>query len=588
MAPTTVGAFKAVKGTRDTDKFQGVANNCAHKAGCTVGTVQPCSRFEENDRFDDKTESRGRSEKEERKLKRRFLNRVAELLAASTRRNAVSFYRESERAEIYVKLDNIQRVSKETQQMIENLQNILRSFQGSSKATAKNDLTQFIQDHFADEIKRAIDSTKQLFSENEDCYQDLITRWSGGNDEFLEKLDDRIFQLLFDFRKHVINPESAKVTLKEINLIIDYASKFYEERDLLKRLRYLPVRSRYGEDIFDHICLLVRPNLVSGTLRRVASANPTFACVEIKYGFPAVLPKASKSMAPPNKPDTKSSSLTTKPVSMLRVKTSPSSPEWSHTTMEDIRNTAPSTKVSKIETLEVAAREYLTFDDKGVGALYLSPIEKGDALILAMHVLNATSPIAGQRGYYSFGYPACRDEDEISRLSGMYQQILVTSHQKQDTFQVLWASAKQGQMIEVLDGCIYKDLWRETFPRLESFFKQESRKPSVWRLIEFIRTDSTDAPADLRRDYGFERPNCPTREEIQKSKDLYWRLLRNIEPLQLHKLCIQGTPQELKHCVHVDPHEERYLRNRYPMIGLGFESQENAYRSNELFKKRGK
>lgn len=587
MAPKTVGAFKTVRRTRDRDKFQGVANNCAKKAGCTVGTVQPCSMFQENDLFDDKIESRGRSGKEEWKLKRRFLNRVAELLAASTGCDAVSFHHD-ERAEIYVKLDNIQRVSKETQKIVETLQNILRSFQGSSKATAKDDLTQFIRDCFAGEIRRAIDSTKRLFSENEDCHQDLITRWSGGNDEFLEKLDDRIFKLLFGFQNLFINPESDKVTLEEIDDIIDYASKFYEERDLLKRLKYLPVRSRYGEGIFDHICLLVRPELVSGTLRRVASANPTFACVKIKYGFPAVLPNAPKSMYPSNKPDTKSSSLTVKPVSMLGVKTSPSSPEWSHTTTKDIQNTAPSTKVSKIETLEVPAREYLTFDDKGIGALYLSPIEKSDALILAIHVLNATSPIAGQRGYYSFGYPACRDEDEISRLSGMYQQILVTSHQKQDTFQVLWASAKQGQMIEFLDGCIYKYLWRETFPLLESFFKQESRKPSVWRLIEFIRTNSTDAPADLRRDYGFERPNCPTREEIQKSKDLYWRLLRNIEPLQLHKLCIQGTLQELKHCFHVAPHEERYLRNRYPMIGLGFESQENAYRSDEQFKKRGK
>jgi hypothetical protein len=88
---------------------------------------------------------------------------------------------------------------------------------------------------------------------------------------------------------------------------------------------------------------------------------------------------------------------------------------------------------------------------------------------------------------------------------------------------------------------------------------------SVWSLKQFLEiNDYTIYPPTepVKVDYGF--LNCQGFEEICVLAEIYKRLLRAANPLELHEACIENRLFELAHRHHsMDGDHRRLMNNSY-------------------------
>ncbi|KAF2710886.1 hypothetical protein K504DRAFT_375422 [Pleomassaria siparia CBS 279.74] len=272
------------------------------------------------------------------------------------------------------------------------------------------------------------------------------------------------------------------------------------------------------------------------------------------------------------------------------------------------RKTKPGKEQDAADVFFAKARLYLSPPDRETGPNWLQPEAKRQTFLLAAWLSNTANPPPCWSCYYDFGYVTCQNEDEAQLLGGLYNAVLNDPDRgpKEATFEQLWqALDTPSLLIDLLDSCGYLDALRTQLPRLEHFLGTRSEdRPSVWRLIQFVRdTPNTEPHACLRRDYGFD--SCTLRDEVQALKYIYGEVLAmtatttktttttqtQTHPLQLHAACIRGTLFEFARskagAVIVRDEHRRLMQNMAPsspFIGFDNDKGLKGYTA-PLFKK---
>lgn len=242
-----------------------------------------------------------------------------------------------------------------------------------------------------------------------------------------------------------------------------------------------------------------------------------------------------------------------------------------------------------IATFYDKARPYLDIEDRNKTARDLKPEAKGTSYNLLAGILLRFSPNPIQRNWYSFGFVTCRGQgegtmfgDEEIILVDLYQLLLTESdgsyfyefHNRRRgviqpaTFTQFWKAYETGTLIQLMDSKGLKEL-RSRLPFLEGFLSvpPAGPRPSVWDLKQFLEiSDPTDHPPipSVNVDYGF--INCRTFEETCTLSEIYGRLLKTANPLELHQACVAGDLfQFASGYVSMEERWRSLMRNFYPL-----------------------
>ncbi|MCJ1438446.1 hypothetical protein MMC27_007835 [Xylographa pallens] len=235
-----------------------------------------------------------------------------------------------------------------------------------------------------------------------------------------------------------------------------------------------------------------------------------------------------------------------------------------------------------IATLYDKARPYLDIEDRNKTARELKPEAKGFSYHLLAEVLLRISPNPIESNWYSFGFVTCRGSGEESMLVDLYQLSLTESdgsffyefHNRRRgdiqpaTFTQFWKAYEAGTLIQLIDSKGLKEL-RSRLPFLEGFLSAPPAgpRPSVWDLKQFLEIrDPMDYPPvpSVNVDYGF--INCRSFEETCTLMEIYGKILKTANPLELHQACVAGDLfQFASGYVRMEERWRSLMRNPYPL-----------------------
>lgn len=234
-----------------------------------------------------------------------------------------------------------------------------------------------------------------------------------------------------------------------------------------------------------------------------------------------------------------------------------------------------------IATFYDKAKPYLDIEDRNKTARELQPEARGTSYNLLAGVLSRCSPNPIERNWYTFGFVTCRDLGEEAVLVDVYQLLLTESdgsffyefHNSRRgviepvTFTQFWKAYEAGTLIHLMDSKGLKEL-RSRFPFLDGFLSMGpgGPLPSVWNLKQFIEINNPiDYPPipSVNADYGF--INCRTFEETCILMEIYSKVLKNANPLELHQACVAGDLFRFASgCVRMEEQWRPLMRNFYP------------------------
>jgi len=235
-----------------------------------------------------------------------------------------------------------------------------------------------------------------------------------------------------------------------------------------------------------------------------------------------------------------------------------------------------------IATFYDKARPYLDLEDRNKTARDLKPEAKGTSFYLLAGTLLRISPNPIEENWYSFGFVTCRGQHEESMLVDLYQLLLTESdgsffyefHNRRRgviqpvTFTQFWKAYEAGTLIQLMDSKGLKEL-RSRLPFLEGFLSAPPAGPhlSVWNLKQFLEiSDPMDHPPvpPVNVDYGF--INCRTFEETCTLMEIYGKVLKTANPLELHQACVAGDLfQFASYYVRMEERWRPLMRNFYPL-----------------------
>lgn len=235
-----------------------------------------------------------------------------------------------------------------------------------------------------------------------------------------------------------------------------------------------------------------------------------------------------------------------------------------------------------IATFYDKARPYLDLEDRNKTARDLKPEAKGTSFYLLAGTLLRISPNPIEENWYSFGFVTCRGQHEESMLVDLYQLLLTESdgsffyefHNRRRgviqpvTFTQFWKAYEAGTLIQLMDSKALKEL-RSRLPFLEGFLSAPPAGPhlSVWNLKQFLEiSDPMDHPPvpSVNVDYGF--INCRTFEETCTLMEIYGKVLKTANPLELHQACVAGDLfQFASYYVRMEERWRPLMRNFYPL-----------------------
>ena len=241
-----------------------------------------------------------------------------------------------------------------------------------------------------------------------------------------------------------------------------------------------------------------------------------------------------------------------------------------------------------IATFYDKARPYLDMEDRNKTARDLEPEAKRSSYTLLAEILLNITPNPTERNWYSFGFVTCRGQDgnpgqnEENELSALYRLLLTESdgsffyefHNRRRgviqpaTFTQFWKAHEAGTLIQLMDSKGLKEL-RSRLPFLEGFLSVPlaGPRPSVWDLKQFLEiSDPMDRPPipSVYADYGFF--NCRTFEETCILMEIYGRVLKTANPLELHQACVAGDLfQFASGYVRMEERWRPLMRNFYPL-----------------------
>ncbi|KAL8833124.1 MAG: hypothetical protein Q9170_004482 [Blastenia crenularia] len=222
----------------------------------------------------------------------------------------------------------------------------------------------------------------------------------------------------------------------------------------------------------------------------------------------------------------------------------------------DLPMTKDEAEQKTIATFYDKARSYMDIEDRNKTAREIKPEAKGTSYNLLAAILLQMSPNPMERNWYSFGFVTCRTQGEESTLVNIYQLLLTESDgsyfyefynsrrsvTQPATFTQFWKAYEAGTLIQLIDSKGLKEL-RSRLPFLEGFLSvpPAGPRPSVWDLKQLLEiNDPMDYPPipSVNFDYGF--INCRTFEETCVLIEVYTKVLKTANPLELHQACIAG------------------------------------------------
>ncbi|KAI9855806.1 MAG: hypothetical protein M1813_009615 [Trichoglossum hirsutum] len=224
-------------------------------------------------------------------------------------------------------------------------------------------------------------------------------------------------------------------------------------------------------------------------------------------------------------------------------------------------------------------------EDRNKTARDLKPEAKETSYYLLAEMLLRISPNPIERNWYSFGFVTCCRQGEESMLVDLYRLLLTESdgsffyefHNRRRgviqpaTFTQIWKAYEAGTLIQLMNSKGLKEL-RSRLPFLEGFLSvpPAGPRPSVWDLKQFLEiSDPMDHPPipSVNVDYGF--INCRTFEETCTLMEIYGKVLKTANPLELHQACIAGDLfQFASGHVRMEERWRSLMRNFYPLKGV--------------------
>lgn len=219
-------------------------------------------------------------------------------------------------------------------------------------------------------------------------------------------------------------------------------------------------------------------------------------------------------------------------------------------------------------------RQYLPKEDHGLGLLELRPASKQAVALLIGCLLHYIPVPPGSDTYYAFGFTTCLDEKHVQELAEYYRGLLDTTLKPTVVFQSIMKALEYRTLPGLLRNQGQQDIdFDKTFPGLTRFLTAQPKdRPSVHRLVQFIRDEDNDEPLPcLKRDYGFKF--CTQREHVAQLKVIYANVIRKAGPQQLHYACKYGRLFDHANNTlgYVDPSMRRLLHNDYQNFTVGYD-----------------
>ncbi|KAF1961163.1 hypothetical protein CC80DRAFT_231727 [Byssothecium circinans] len=421
-------------------------------------------------------------------------------------------------------------------------------------------------------MQKATNDLKTVLKQLKAFIDDLATQTYGISSDEPSDLDHEVNDLLVKLEAQVCTLDENEARKQAYNDIVRASFELYCLPHCQGRLKSI-LGSSLANTLFPHIKLLAHPRRSFCTLIRAARTLECFSKVTIRSGVPAFGPTS-----PPTTPPPRSAST---PLSIAHEK---SKRIQNYEAAVESKLMFNELEKSRAEILRLS-RTYLAPSDRGLGILQLSPPSKRYAFNLVLSIIAGRTPDADTDEYYAFGYPSVQEE-KVLHLGGLFQEILLKTTDKVATFQSLWVSLEQNKLAGFFDDHSWSE-FRTQLPGLERFLQNPVPvRESVYRLIQFTRSDSTDPTAWIDRDYGFHL--CNPRDEVERLKDIYRELLKRIGPRQVHEACVGG---QLRECVdaagvYVAGKDRRLLQNRHYISGVGYEELGSYAKSFTTFYKR--
>ncbi|KAF2640898.1 hypothetical protein P280DRAFT_549681 [Massarina eburnea CBS 473.64] len=408
----------------------------------------------------------------------------------------------------------------------------------------------FILDCFRGRLASYVKAMRPLLEQCSEILDDLTTQNFGILNEPESKSDIEVGDRLTRLRSHVCATPVEKLDRNAYIAIIRTAFELHGLPYIKDRLRPI-LGSMFARKLFRYIQLLAYPRRCFNTAVRTTRTLETFSKVTIRTGYPSFKPITA---SPPPPPNTSSPSIIFEKCKHKQA----------------FQASAPPT-VDLTTKLLNRARIYLPPSDHHLSYRELLPADKRATFLLAAVLLDKQNPDPEWDSYHLFGYSACSNEHEVQLLGGLLSQILTQSGNKVAVFDGLWRAVSNNSLASFLDSQGWSS-FRSHIPYLDGFLRTRPKdRESVWRLLQFTRTSSTDPIPCLIRDYGFQF--CRTREEVVALRNIYAVVLAGLRPLLLHHACVSGQLLEavLSTGVTVRGKQRRWFGNRNEGVGVGYE-----------------
>ncbi|EPE30121.1 hypothetical protein GLAREA_12844 [Glarea lozoyensis ATCC 20868] len=224
------------------------------------------------------------------------------------------------------------------------------------------------------------------------------------------------------------------------------------------------------------------------------------------------------------------------------------------------------------------AQTFLEPNDQKRNWRELEPGAKQYSFEILWMALMGARPRPEQETWMKFGFCACRNDSEENILGSIYTSLLtdqqpgclVPEHlrAKPCTFTEFWCAYESGRLVPLMEDRIrngFADIKR--LPLVRDYLSRPPSvmNPSVWDLKQFLEINKyTKYPPveSVKVDYGF--LNCRGFEETCTLAEIYKRLLRIANPLELHEACLKNRLFELAKKYHrMDEGHRRLMNNKY-------------------------
>jgi hypothetical protein len=393
-------------------------------------------------------------------------------------------------------------------------------------------------------------------------------------------------------------------SMKQLHDLIQLAATMIMDiRHLRERMKYLLLKAKFANELYDLILTLGSPDRAFHTFVRAAKTCPAFS--KLTFHLPTTPPTSppqervcftnptastsvklsTSSPKPALKPSTtQTSSKTPSPIVKRAVRAIPypSPPRPQQPAPQQPRKTSNRTTSSVIPSISPpvpqndifeVVRPYLAEEDRALGLPRLQPASKQDSAQLAGAVLRGKLLPMTTNAWHTFGFVTTHSECEERTLGGLYAAILTKASNSQAIFREIVQVVETNTLINLITTKEYGHILTQLSSSLVTFLATPPQgRSTVWRLKQFVNDNSnTSPPPHLQRDYGFKY--CRQHDEVQHIKDVYWNLLKTVDPMDLHNACVYGRLYEFasaRGCA--VPKDRRLMQNDWPASHIGLEN----------------